>query len=77
MNQVYRLFTSLNTIAQITDPVKTIVNAVISSSRFSFTDVGGNYWELMITSDLIQGTITNNEPGCLGIESKSVKLSRQ
>ena len=53
------------------------IQGTISSSRLTFADVGGNVWELMVTSDLMQGTISNTEPGCLGIQSNDVKMSRQ
>ena len=54
-----------------------INKGTVSSSKFTFTDVGDNFWELMLTTDLLQGTITNNEPGCMGITSHKVKLSRK
>lgn len=54
-----------------------INNGVVSSSRFTFTDIGGNSWDLHFTSDLLQGTISNNDPGCMGIKSEKVSLSRQ
>ncbi|MBW3014746.1 hypothetical protein KY335_05930, partial [Candidatus Woesearchaeota archaeon] len=54
-----------------------IAGGTVSSSKFTFTDVGGNFWELMFTTDLLQGTIKNNEPGCMGIASNKVKLSRK
>lgn len=53
------------------------IQGTISSSRLTFVDVGGNVWELMMTSDLMQGTVSNAEPGCSGIRSDDVKLSRQ
>lgn len=54
-----------------------INNGVISSSRFTFTDDGGNFWSLNLTTDLLQGTISNNDPGCMGLSSNNVSLSRQ
>ncbi len=54
-----------------------IINGVISSSEFTFTDVGGNFWELGVTTDTLQGTISNKEPGCSGIQSDEVILRRQ
>lgn len=54
-----------------------IANGVISSSKLTFEDVGGNFWELGVTSDLLQGTISSDTPGCMGIMSRDVKLSRQ
>lgn len=60
--------------AQSQSPIQ---NGVISSSRFTFTDIGGNNWDLRVTNDQIQGTISNNEPGCMGIQSNTVALTRQ
>mgnify|MGYP001594641285 CR=1 FL=1 len=53
-----------------------IQNGVISSSRFTFTDIGDNSWDFRLTTDLLQGIISNNDPGCLGIQSNDVSLSR-
>ena len=54
-----------------------INDGVISSSRFTFTDVGDNNWDLSLTTDLLQGTITSKVPGCMGIKSTDVRLSRR
>lgn len=54
-----------------------IANGVVSSSRFTFDDPGDNHWELSMTTDLLQGRITSNVPGCMGIQSNKVKLSRE
>ena len=45
-----------------------ISGGTISSSRFTFTDLGGNFWDLRLTTDLLQGTISNSALGCLGIK---------
>lgn len=57
--------------------ISVVNNGVISSSKFTFTDVGGNFWELGLTTDLLQGTISSKVPGCMGIKSDKVKLSRK
>ncbi len=54
-----------------------INKGVISSSRFTFTDVGDNNWDLSLTTDLLRGTITSSVPGCMGITSTEVRLSRR
>lgn len=54
-----------------------IFGGTVSSSRFTFQDVGGNSWDLMLTTDLLRGTVSNNDPGCMGIQSTDVALSRQ
>jgi len=66
-----------NTFLQMGRVQSVIQNGVISSTRFMFTDVGGNEWDMMLTTNLLQGTIKNDEPGCMGIASDNVKLSRQ
>ncbi|MCK4670225.1 MAG: hypothetical protein KAT43_03400 [Nanoarchaeota archaeon] len=69
-----------DTFAQMVDQgarIPSPVAGTVSSSKFTFTDVGGNFWELMLTTDLMQGTIKNDAPGCMGIESNNVKLSRK
>ncbi len=54
-----------------------IFGGTVSSSRFTFQDVGGNTWNLMLTTDLLKGTVSNNDPGCMGIQSSDVSLRRQ
>ncbi len=54
-----------------------IFGGTVSSSRFTFQDVGGNTWDLMLTTDLLKGTVSNNDPGCMGIQSDDVALMRQ
>lgn len=54
-----------------------INNGIVSSSRFTFTDIGGNNWDLRLTTDLLQGVITSKTPGCMGIKSTEVRLMRQ
>lgn len=53
-----------------------LVGGTVSSSRFTFQDVGGNTWDLMLITDLLKGTVSNNNPGCMGIQSSDVSLSR-
>ncbi len=53
-----------------------ISGGTISSSQFTFTDVGGNFWDLRLTTDLLEGPISNSALGCLGIKG-DVSLSRQ
>ncbi len=53
-----------------------ISGGTVSSSRFTFTDIGGNFWSLNLTTDLLQGQISNSASGCLNIEG-TVSLSRQ
>lgn len=54
-----------------------IINGTVSSSRFTFTDSGGNSWSLNFTTDLIQGTVSNSAAGCGGLQSNNIRLSRQ
>ena len=56
--------------------VSPINNGVVSASRFTFNDVGGNVWSLQLTTDLLQGIISSNAPGCMGIKSDKVSLRR-
>jgi len=56
--------------------VSSIYNGVISGSRLTFADVGGNIWSLNILSDNLQGVVGNSEPGCFGLQG-TVSLSRK
>ena len=51
-------------------------NGVYSASRFTFTDSAGNAWSLNAISSGLQGTVSSNVAGCLGISSKKVALTR-
>lgn len=53
-----------------------IINGVITSSRLTFTDPGGNLWSLNVVGNGLQGVVTNNQPGCLGLAG-SITLSRK
>ncbi|MCX6666388.1 MAG: zinc-ribbon domain-containing protein [Euryarchaeota archaeon] len=53
-----------------------IYNGVISGSRLTFADLGGNIWSLNILSDNLQGVVGNSMSGCLGLQG-DVSLSRK
>lgn len=54
-----------------------ILNGVVSSSRLTFTDRGGNSWSLSFTGNTMGGTISNRAAGCNNIQSNNVALSRR
>lgn len=56
--------------------VSEIYNGVVSGTRFTFADSGGNIWSFNILSDNLQGVVGNNEPGCLGLQGE-VSLQKQ
>ncbi len=56
------------------DATSNVFNGTISSSHFTFSDEGGNMWSLNLSNDLLKGIISNNQPGCLGIQSSDVSL---
>ncbi len=53
-----------------------ISGGTVSSSRFTFTDVGGNFWDLSLITGSLGGQISNSASGCFGIEG-TASLSRQ
>ena len=53
-----------------------IANGVISSSRLTFYDPGGNLWSLDVTSYGLQGIVTSDQIGCLGLAGE-VSLARK
>ena len=53
-----------------------IINSAISSSRFTFTDPGGNLWSLNIIGNGLQGVVTSDQIGCLGLAGQ-VSLVRK
>ena len=55
---------------------KQILNGVVSGSRFTFTDDGGNLWGLSYTTDTMGGTMRTSEEDS-GIKSNNVALSRR
>jgi len=59
------------------DATSALFDGTASSSRLTFTDIGSNFWSLNFTTDLLQGIISNSEPGCFGIASQDAVLRRQ
>ena len=57
--------------------VSQIFNGLISSTHLTFTDEGGNEWALDIVGSGLQGFVRNNDPGCLGLQSSDISLSRK
>jgi len=53
-----------------------IINGEISSSRLTFYDPGGNLWSLDVTSFGLQGIVTSDQIGCLGLAG-DVSLARK
>lgn len=66
---------------EIGPSVSPIINGKVSSSKFWFTDSGGNFWELSYLTGLLNvmgrpGTVTNSAPNCNGIQSSDILLNR-
>ena len=58
--------------SNVTSPIS---NGTVSSSRFTFDDVGGNHWSLNLTSDQLQGTVTPTK--ACQFSSKDVAVFRK
>jgi hypothetical protein len=56
--------------------VSDINNGILSSTRLTFMDDGGNIWTLNFLSDNCQGTVGSNAIGCTGLQG-DVSLSRK
>jgi|GEM_PF-5537772 len=48
--------------------VSDINNGILSSTRLTFMDDGGNIWTLNFLSDNCQGTVGSNAIGCTGLQ---------
>jgi endogenous inhibitor of DNA gyrase (YacG/DUF329 family) len=56
--------------------VSDINNGILSSTRLTFMDDGGNIWTLNFLSDNCQGTVGSNAIGCTGLQG-DVSLSKK
>ncbi|MFA5084542.1 MAG: hypothetical protein WC475_04170 [Candidatus Paceibacterota bacterium] len=53
-----------------------IANGVISSTHISFEDPAGNVWSLNMIGSGLQGTVSNSQAGCIGLQG-SVSLAKK
>jgi hypothetical protein len=56
--------------------ISDINNGILSSTRLTFMDDGGNIWTLNFLSDNCQGTVGSNAIGCTGLQG-DVSLSKK
>jgi hypothetical protein len=56
--------------------VSDINNGILSSTRLTFMDDGGNIWTLNFLNDNCQGTVGSNAIGCTGLQG-DVSLSKK